>query len=114
MQGVGIVAIPNQFLSYILGLLAGTTEDNGIDVGIAVGNPFQCLVTVFRRHQVVDVADILDSLVALSDRHLNRILHVTFGDCDNFAWHCCREEDGLFGCRGRRQDIVEIILETHL
>ena len=114
MQRIGVVAILNQLVGDLLCLLTGTAEDNAIDIGVIVGDAFQGKVFVLRTHHIIDVADILVSLVLHADHDLFRITHVFLRDRSDLFRHRRGEEQHVACLRHRRQDLVDAVGEAHV
>ena len=71
VQRVGIVAVLDEGVGYFLGFEAGAAEDDAVDVGVVVGDAFQCRIFVFGVYEVVDVLDVLGSFVFTADDNLS-------------------------------------------
>ena len=64
MKSLCIITIADEFVGNILCLQLGATEDNGEDAGIEVNDTLQGKILVLGVHQIVDVIDVLGTLVA--------------------------------------------------
>ena len=114
MQRIGIVAVLDQLVGNLLCLFTGTAEDDAVDIGVIVGNPFQGQVFVLCTDHEVDIPDILVSFVFPSDDDLFRLLHVFLGDGGNALRHGSREEQHVAGRGHLGQDRIDAVAKAHV
>ena len=114
VEGVGVVAILDKFVSNFLRLLAGTTEDDAVDIGVEVHDALEGKVFVLRTNHVVDVADILVALVLTADDYLLGSLHILLGDSGDALRHSSREEEHVAVGRDSGEDGVDTLREAHV
>ena len=92
MQGIGIVAITDELVGDLLRLLAGTAEDDPIDIRVVVGNALQGKILVPSGDDVVVVTDVLVAFVLRPDDDLLGLVHVGGSDGADLSGHGSGEE----------------------
>ena len=114
VQGVGVVAVLDEGVGDFLGFEAGAAEDDAVDVGVVVGNAFQCEVFVFGVDEVIDVFDVFGAFVFAADDYFAGGVHVLLGDAGDVGGHGGREEQhlALFGYLG--EYLVDAVGKSHV
>ena len=114
MQGIGIVSVLNQLVGNLLSLLAGTAEDDAINLRIIVGNALQGIVLIFGMNHVGNVVHVLGSFVLHADGDFLRILQVLLGDATDFGTHRGREHQCVAVSRHFLEDGIDAFGEAHV
>ena len=114
VQRFGVVAVLDQLVGNLLRLHLRAAEDDGVDLRIEVHQPLQGKVLVAGIHHVIDVVDILRTLVAAA--HDDFLVVVQIALCHPFhvTAHRSREQQGVavFGHTG--QYLGDALLEAHV
>ena len=92
VEGVGIVAVGQQFGGNLLGILAGAAEDNAVDGRIEIYNTLEGFVFVLGVNQIIDMPDVGRSFVFMAYGNLDGIVHILAGNAGDGFGHCGREE----------------------
>ena len=87
---------------------------SAIDLVIMDVQTFQGEIFILRTNHIINVADILVSLVLPANDDLFRILHVFLGDRGDLFRHGSGEEQHISVFRYSRQDLVDTVGETHV
>ena len=114
VQGVGIVAVGDELVGYLLCVAAGAAEYYGVDIGRVVGDTLKGQIFVLGVDHVVDVAYVGGALVAGAYHYLLGVMHVSFGDTCRFGRHCGREHKHLAVFGHVCQNVVDGVDESHV
>ena len=114
MQRLGIVAVTYQLVGHLLRLQLGAAEDDGEDAGVVVHETLQGQILVLGVHHVIDVVDVLSTLVSASHHNLLVIVQIALGDALYLAAHGSREEQRVAVFRHTFQDLVNALRESHI
>ena len=114
VQGLGIIAVLDELVGYLLRLNLRAAEDNGKDTGIEVDNALQCQVFVLGIHHVIHMVDILGTLVAAAHHNLLVVVQVVEGYLLDFLAHGGREEQGVTVFGHMLENLVDALRETHV
>ena len=114
VQCFGVIAVANQFVSHFLGFYLGTAKDDGEDAWIVVHQSLQCQVFVLGIYHIVDVVDVLGTLVARAHHNLLVVAQITFGYALYLAAHGGREEQCVVFLGDALQDGINTLRETHV
>ena len=113
MKGVCIVAVLYQFVGYLLCFEAGTTENDGIDLGEIIHHTLQSEVLVARAYHIIYMINILGSFVTTADHHLTGITQVVLCNTLYLLAHCGREEQSAMLLRHAPEYGIDTLGETH-
>ena len=113
VQGIGVVAVANQVVSYLLCLESCTAEDDGIDAGIVIDDALQGEILVARVYHIIYVVDVLGAFVATAHLNLFGIGQVVLCDAFYLLTHCGAEEQGAMLAGNACEDAVQLFLEAH-
>ena len=114
VQCFGIVTIPYQLVSNLLGLHLCAAKDDGKDTWIIVDNTFQSQVFIPCIHEIVYVIDLLCTLVTTSYDDFLIIIEVTFSNLFYLPTHRCREKQGVASSRKPLENLVDTVRKTHI
>ena len=113
MQSIGIIAVANQVISHLLRLHTRATENNSIDTRIEIHQTFQGQVLILGMNHVIDVIDVLSTLVATTHLNLTFLLQIILGYTFYLLTHGSAEEKRTVFFRNTFQDGIHLFLETH-
>ena len=114
MQRLGVVAVLDQLVGYLLRLQLRAAEDDGENLGEIVHDTLQRQVLVLRMHHIIDVVHILGTLIARAHDDGLVILQVMLGHLLHLTAHRGREHQRGVLLRQRLEDLVDGIRETHV
>ena len=114
VQRLGVVAVLDQLVGNFLCLHLCPAEDDGIDLRIEVHQPFQGKVLVAGIHHIINVVDVLRTLVAAAHDDFLVIVQVTLGHTFHVAAHRSREQQGVAVFRHAGQYLGDTLLESHV
>ena len=114
VQRLGIIAVAYQLVGHLLRLYLRAAEDDGEDAGIVVHESLQGQVLVLGVHHVVDVVDVLGTLIAASHHYLLVVVQVALGDALYLAAHGGREEQRIAALGHTLQYLVDTLRESHV
>ena len=92
VQGLGVVAVLDEFIGNLLRFDLRAAEDDGEDVGIEVDNTLQRQVFIPGMHHVIDMVHVLGALVARAHDNLFVVVQIVFGDAFHLLVHRSREK----------------------
>ena len=114
VQRLGVVAVLDQLVGYLLRLQLRAAEDDGENLGEVVHDTLQRQVLVLRMHHIIDVVHILGTLIARAHDDGLVILQVMLGHLLHLTAHRGREHQRGVLLRQRLEDLVDGIRETHV
>ena len=114
MQRLGIIAVLDQFIGYLLRLHLRTAEDDGEDTGIVVHDALQGEVLVLRIDHIIDVVHVLRTLIARADDNFLMVVQISLGNTFHFAAHRSREHQRIVFSGQRLENLVDILREAHV
>ena len=114
VQGVGIVAVLDELVGYLLCLLAGAAEDDAVDLRVVVDDTFQGEILVLRMHHIIQVVHVLVPFVPCADGDFLRVSEVVLGDTRYLGTHRGGEEERVAVLGHIRQDGVDAVGEPHV
>ena len=114
VQGLGIVAVLDEFVGHFLCLQTGAAEDDGVDFRVIVHHAFQGQILVAGPHQIILVVYELGAFVARAHHDFLVVAQVVLGYLLYFLAHGGREEQGVAFLRHAFQYLVNAFGETHV
>ena len=114
VQGVGVVALLHQFVGYLLRLLAGAAEDDGVYLRVVVHDALQGGVFVLGMHAVGYVVHVGGAFVLASDGDFLGIVQVVLRDAGYLGAHGGGEEQRVALLRHIGEDGVDAVGEAHV
>ena len=114
VQRLGVVAVLDELVGYLLRFYLRAAEDDGEDFGVVVHDALQCQVLVLCVHHVIDVVNVLGTLVARAHDDGLVVLQILCCHALHLAAHRGREHQRavLFG-QGL-EDFVDTVREAHV
>ena len=114
VQSLCVIAFLYQFVSYLLCLYLCATEDDAIDARIVVHYALQGKILVLGVHHIIDVVDVLSTLIARTHHYLLIVVQVFLRHFLHLLAHGGREEERLVFLRQSLENGVDAIRETHV
>ena len=114
MQRLGIVAVLDELVGYLLRLQLRAAEDDGKDTRIVVNDTLQGQILVLGVHHIVNMVHVLGALVAAAHHDLLRVVQVALGYALYLAAHRSREEQRVAVVGYALQNGVDALREAHV
>ena len=114
VQGIGIVAVLDELVGYLLRLHTGAAEYDAIDMWVVVDDTLQGEVFVLRVHHIIYVVHVLGALVLVAYHDFVGIGEVVLGNSGNLLAHGGGEEQRVAVGRHILEDAVDAVGEAHI
>ena len=114
VKRIGIITIGNQVLGYFLGLHTRTAEDNPVNRGVEIDDPFESKIALPSRHKVVDMANIAVGFVLTPNRYLFGIVQIAVCNGRDLSGHRGREKKQITLFGNLRKDGFKIFAKAHI
>ena len=92
VQTLGIISVVNKFVGNLLSLKFSAAEDNTEYLGVKIHNTLQGKIFVLGMHHIINMVDILRSLIAATHNNLLIFTQIALGNALYLATHCSREK----------------------
>ncbi len=114
VQSFGVVAVLDQPVRDLLGIVAGSAENDAVDSWMNVDQTFERQIAISRLHHVELVADVVGGRIGLADNNRLRVRHVVRGYGLDLPRHGCREEQSLPRFGHMFDDCIDGVTKTHV
>ena len=87
MQTLGVISVVNQFVGNLLSLKFCAAEDDTEYLGVEIYYTFEGEILVLGMHHIINMVDILSTLIAASHHNFLVFAQVALGYALNLATH---------------------------
>ena len=114
MQTLGVISVVYQFVGYLLRVTLCAAENDAEYLRVVIDYTLECEVFVLGVHHVIDMVDVLGTLVAASNDDFLVFVEITLGYSLYLAAHGRREEQSVAVLGNTLQYLVDALGETHI
>ena len=114
MERVGIISVGNEMVGDFLSVATCAAEDDGVYIGVVIGNTLEREIFVARVDHVVYMAYVFSAFIARAHHNFLGIFHESLGNLGYLGRHCSREEEHLAVLGHMRQNVVDRIDKAHV